>query len=220
MPDDPKVKVWMPLYVGEWDRDTRHLSPEEDGCYFRIIRWYWGSGAPLDDDDELANIVGLSRARWLKVRPKLARFFQVEDGRWTHGKVERIRVEWSDRKAAAAEKAKRAASKRWSKDASGMLQALPEQCPSPSPSSATLEDPAGHSSASGKARFSNLEFREEALERMGPEWVASYVDPAEWQDVPEKLIIARNGTAADRIRRELFPLLRGIKVISAQERAA
>ena len=55
---------------------------------------------------------------------------------------------------------------------------------------------------------------------MGPEWVASYVDPAEWQDVPEKLIIARNGTAADRIRRELFPLLRGIKVISAQERAA
>lgn len=68
--------------------------------------------------------------------------------------------------------------------------------------------------------FGNEDFRTLAVGRMGPDWVVSYLDPAEWQDIPDKLIIARNGTAADRIRRELFPLLRGIKVISAQERAA
>jgi hypothetical protein len=73
---------------------------------------------------------------------------------------------------------------------------------------------------SGIKNFLNDDLRARATARMGAEWVASYLDPAEWRDVPEKLIVARNGTAADRIRRELHPLLRGIKVISAQELAA
>ena len=47
---------------------------------------------------------------------------------------------------------------------------------------------------------------------MGPEWVASWLDPSAWQDVPAKAILARNGTAADRIRRELRPLLDGVAV--------
>ena len=207
-----KPKIWMPLYVDAWDRDTRKLTPEEDGCYGRIIRDYWVNGPPDDNDGDLAALVGLPLSRWLKVRPRLEKFFDIEGGKLRNRKCDELRIEWSARKAQAKLRASKGAQKRWSKDASSIQKAIQNDASLPLPLSATLDEPTAQSSASCRAQFSNLEFRERAIERMGPEWVASWLDPSAWQDVPAKAILARNGTAADRIRRELRPLLDGVAV--------
>ena len=212
MTSSEKPKIWMPLYVDAWDRDTRKLTPEEDGCYGRIIRDYWVNGPPDNNDGDLAALVGLPMSRWLKVRPRLDRFFTVEDGKLRNKRCDDLRVEWTERKAIAKERASKGAQKRWSKDASSIKQAVQNDASLPLPSSATLEDPSGHSSASGKAIFSNLDLREKAIQRMGLEWVVSWLDPAEWRDLPTKAIVARNGIGADKIRRELRPLLADIAV--------
>ena len=83
-----KPSVWMPLYVGDWDADTAHLDCEQDGAYGRLIRHYWKNGAPVDDDAMLARIVRMERARWRRVRPAIAPFFEIRDGRWFHKRVE------------------------------------------------------------------------------------------------------------------------------------
>lgn len=84
----PKPDVWMPLYIEDWDRKTKHLDCEQDGAYGRLVRHYWVNGPLPDDDAQLARIVGMERARWRKVRPSVAPFFSVVDGRWHHGRVD------------------------------------------------------------------------------------------------------------------------------------
>lgn len=84
----PRADTWMPLYVSDWDGDTAHLDCEQDGAYGRIVRHYWKNGAPPDDDAMLARIVRMERSRWRKVRPIIALFFEVKDGRWLHKRVE------------------------------------------------------------------------------------------------------------------------------------
>ena len=75
--------TWMPLVIGAYLADTRALSTEGHGAYLLLLMAYWTNGGPLpDDDDEFAAITGLGPHGWKKWRPKLARFFAVEDGVW------------------------------------------------------------------------------------------------------------------------------------------
>ena len=128
------VKVWMPIYVGDWDADTRDLSCEEDGAYWRLIRHYWRRGAPPDADRKLATIVGVPLSRWVKMRPALIQFFELRDGVWFHKRVEHEIAEASKRK----QKATNASRTRWGLRAPSIAQAstehMLEPCPSPSPS--------------------------------------------------------------------------------------
>ena len=78
---------WMPLYVSEWERDTGHLTNEEDGAYGRLIRWYWANGPLPDDDKKLGSIIRDHRA-WKRLRPSLIGFFSRRDGFWYHKRVE------------------------------------------------------------------------------------------------------------------------------------
>jgi|SRR6185312_1327084 len=83
-----KPDIWMPLYIGDWDAKTKHLTCEQDGAYGRLVRFYWKNGAPPDDNSQLRQIVGLDAAAWRKARPVLARFFNIREGRWFHDRVE------------------------------------------------------------------------------------------------------------------------------------
>lgn len=81
--------TWMPLYWGDYFKDTGHLSTAEHGAYLLLIGHYWVSGKPLPDDDaKLAQITRQGQASWRKMRATLAEFFAIEDGRWRHGRVE------------------------------------------------------------------------------------------------------------------------------------
>lgn len=80
--------TWMPLYWGDYLRDTGHLSTAEHGAYFLLIGHYWTSGKPLPDDDEyLRRIARMTAREWRVSRETLAGFFTISDGLWHHGRV-------------------------------------------------------------------------------------------------------------------------------------
>jgi len=63
------------------------------------------------------------------------------------------------------------------------------------------------------------DIRDSFLERLGPEWVASYLDPCTWQDLPERALIPKSAFAAGKIKSEARAVLikHGLTIV---ERAA
>ena len=75
----------MPLYVGDYLRDTRDLNTLQHGAYLLLIMHYWQHDALPTDDARLAAITGLSVAQWRRIRePVQAKF---ADG-WRHKRIE------------------------------------------------------------------------------------------------------------------------------------
>jgi uncharacterized protein YdaU (DUF1376 family) len=78
-------RIWMPLYVGDYLRDTRDLSTLQHGAYLLLIMHYWQHDALPDDDRQLAAIAGLAPAVWRRIgAPVKAKF---RDG-WKHKRIE------------------------------------------------------------------------------------------------------------------------------------
>lgn len=131
-----KPDVWMPLYIGDYLKDTGRLSTEQHGAYLLLIMEYWQTGPIPDDDAELGSVTRLGVKEWKKTRQKLIRFFIVENGVWKHHRIDEELEKWSARKALASERARKgglakAASSR-KKRASSTQQAVLKQCSSPS----------------------------------------------------------------------------------------
>jgi uncharacterized protein YdaU (DUF1376 family) len=75
----------MPLYVGDYLADTMHLSTEEHGAYLLLIFHYWQCRGLPTADEQLARIARVSLAKWKKIRPVIAEFF---DEGWKHPRIE------------------------------------------------------------------------------------------------------------------------------------
>lgn len=83
----------MPMYWDAYLADTTHLTTEEHGAYLLLIAAMWRrNGSVPDDDWDNARILGLSAAKWRKVK---ARFvgtisgFRVADGVITQEKLQK-----------------------------------------------------------------------------------------------------------------------------------
>jgi uncharacterized protein YdaU (DUF1376 family) len=83
-----KLVTWMPLYIGDYLRDTMHLTTTQHGAYLLLLFACWTNGPLLDDDKHLGAITKLSPADWLEMRPTMENFFSVENGFWIHKRVE------------------------------------------------------------------------------------------------------------------------------------
>lgn len=147
------TKVWMPLYIADYIADTTRLTTEQHGAYLLLIMDYWRNGPLPDDDAALANITRLQVPAWKKHRSTIARMFQVEGGEWRHKRIDAERLEAEENSFKYAERAKKAAAKRWGKqnpkdsgedyknnplsDASSIASSIPSgplvECTSPSP---------------------------------------------------------------------------------------
>jgi uncharacterized protein YdaU (DUF1376 family) len=78
-------RAWMPLYVGDYLRDTRDLNTLQHGAYLLLIMHYWQHDALPTDDARLAAIAGLPVAQWRRIRePVQAKFAQG----WRHKRIE------------------------------------------------------------------------------------------------------------------------------------
>lgn len=82
---------FMPLYWGDYARDTAHLNAMGHGAYLMLLKHYWCHSEPLDDDDNALWRIACcdSKREWLKVRKSIEKLFVVEDGKWTHKRVEK-----------------------------------------------------------------------------------------------------------------------------------
>jgi uncharacterized protein YdaU (DUF1376 family) len=77
-------RAWMPLYVGDYLRDTRDLNTLQHGAYLLLIMHYWQHDALPTDDARLAVIAGLSVAQWRRIRePVQAKFTEG----WKHKRI-------------------------------------------------------------------------------------------------------------------------------------
>ena len=101
--------AWMPLYIGDYLRDTAHLNVRHHGAYLLLIMHYFVSGPLSDDDEELATITRCSLDEWLSLRQKVARFFQIENRLWRHKRIDAERA----RAEGVAEGRRAAARTRW-----------------------------------------------------------------------------------------------------------
>ena len=149
------TKIWMPLYVADYLADTTRLTTEQHGAYLLLIMDYWRNGPLPDDDGALANITRLPLQCWKKHRATLGRMFHVEAGEWRHKRIDDEMAAAEANATRYAERARKAAAKRWGKESTGnasgnassIPQAMPDECTSPSPSPS---EPIGSENKPGK----------------------------------------------------------------------
>jgi uncharacterized protein YdaU (DUF1376 family) len=78
-------RIWMPLYVGDYLRDTRDLSTLQHGAYLLLMMHYWRKGELPDDDRQLSKITKLPLKTWCEYRPTLQDFFHSG---WKHKRID------------------------------------------------------------------------------------------------------------------------------------
>lgn len=129
------VDAWMPIYWGDYLKDTLNLGPTEHGVYFLLMGHYWSSGRPLPDDDyQLKNIAKISPHKWKKIRPIIGKFFTQKNGEWHHARIDEELRKAAENQARRTDQARKAAHARWGgDDAASMPGAMPDACPPPSP---------------------------------------------------------------------------------------
>lgn len=175
---DEKVDAWMPLWIGEYLADTMALSRDSHGGYLLLLFAYWRNKGPLvDDDEDLAGITKAGPAEWKKLRLRLSKFFTIEGGLWIHGRADKELVKAGQYKAAAVSKAKAAAEARWKKhreqcstDAPSIAQAVPEQCPPPSPT--PNREPSSPSVKKERVRAATPQRPADVAESVWDDWLA------------------------------------------------
>jgi uncharacterized protein YdaU (DUF1376 family) len=78
-------RAWMPLYWGDYLRDTRDLSTLQHGAYLLLMAHYWQHAGLPNDEKQLAAIVGLSLKAWRTIAPAIAAKFQKD---WRHKRID------------------------------------------------------------------------------------------------------------------------------------
>jgi len=99
---------YMPLYVADYELDTRHLTPAEDGIYGRLLRALWIAGGKLPaDEGYLARVCRVSLKIWRHVAATVMTFFRVEEGQISQKRVT-LELEKAQRKSRQATEAGKA----------------------------------------------------------------------------------------------------------------
>lgn len=138
-----KSDTWMPLYVGDYLRDTGHLTAIEHGAYLLLLMQAWTREGSLPADDERLRVLArMDRKDWAKARGAVLEFFVRDGDTYRNPRLDRelaraIAIS-SDRSKAGAN----GAAKRWQKAKQGagkpianaMANASQTDAPSQSPS--------------------------------------------------------------------------------------
>jgi uncharacterized protein YdaU (DUF1376 family) len=80
----PAFPLWTDAYLA----DTGHLTTIEHGAYLLLLVTMWRNGGELPNDDkELARYARMTSGQWLRIRPRLMRFFTVSSDSITQGRL-------------------------------------------------------------------------------------------------------------------------------------
>ena len=123
-----KVDTWMPMYWGDYLKDTIGFSLAEHGAYLLTIAAYWNKGGPLTEAEAIS-IAG-------ELTPKIKPFFQVSDGLWRHKRIDEELVKARELHAQRVKAGKLAAARRWQGHIKRNASVIPnaQQTNTPSPS--------------------------------------------------------------------------------------
>lgn len=110
---DKSVNIWMPLYTGDFLRDTQGMSTEEVGALVLLYVQFWTKGTLDDNDDTLSRTVRLSLDRWKAVKSVLMEPFRLQDGRWKHDALEAEHLKWTEYRRNRSEAGRKGAAARY-----------------------------------------------------------------------------------------------------------
>lgn len=80
---------YMQFFPADYLADTVFLSLSEHGAYTLLILNYWQKGEPLpNDDDKLSRIIRVTPKEWLKVKPAVSSFFDIDQDVWRHNRID------------------------------------------------------------------------------------------------------------------------------------
>lgn len=86
---------FMQLYVGDYLRDTRHLTAEQHGAYLLLLMAMWNADGTLPNDHKkLARLASCTPTRWSKISADVMAFFEVDGDTVTNRHIQR----WSREK--------------------------------------------------------------------------------------------------------------------------
>lgn len=79
---------FMQLYVGDYIRDTRHLTAEQHGAYLLLLMAAWNAGGRLPNNPKkLARLAASTPSRWAKIAADVLEFFDVEGDHITNRRL-------------------------------------------------------------------------------------------------------------------------------------
>ncbi len=127
-------RPFMQLYVSDFVGDTMDLSTEQVGAYLLLLMAMWNADGVLKDDAaKLARVAKVSTENWPQVWGDLAPYFEIEDGKVSHGRLTRELANFARKSAARKDAGSRGGKAKALKDnkssvaiASGLPQHLPE----------------------------------------------------------------------------------------------
>ena len=76
-------------HIGDYLKDTAHLSLLEHGVYARLLDVYYTRETAIPDDQAARLIGARSKEELSALRAVLGEFFALEDGAWTQQRCER-----------------------------------------------------------------------------------------------------------------------------------
>ena len=84
--DAMSSKAWMPAYIGDYLRDTMHLSTLQHGMYTLLIYHYWEHGGLPDTAAGRSRVARVPDSTWRDHEPTLAAFFSQPG--WRHKRID------------------------------------------------------------------------------------------------------------------------------------
>jgi uncharacterized protein YdaU (DUF1376 family) len=78
-------RLWMPFDIGDYLRDTNHLTVTEHGAYLMLIMHYWQHGGLPADEAMIRRVAKMTAEQWTESRDLLASLFK--DG-WRHKRID------------------------------------------------------------------------------------------------------------------------------------
>ena len=185
------------FYPSDWLSGTLLMSFEEKGLYLELLAMQWETGA-LPSDDQLKRL----RAKPKTLSIVLTKFQICDDGLRRNLRLERERKKQQARRAANIDKARKAASARWSepdapsmlqasaKHDSSMIQAMPESCPPithhPSPITVPSTDVEGGAGGTAIAAPANAGKKTRKAEPITDEYLTDLQTKYTWANVRQE----------------------------------
>jgi uncharacterized protein YdaU (DUF1376 family) len=195
---------WMPIHIGDYHRETQHLTAEQHGAYVLLQMAYWTKGGLPDDDAQLARIASMTNTQWRRARPTLQALFV--DG-WKHPRLDAEMERAAKISAKYSARAQKGAAARWKNaeaektqcsqgehDASSNAEALLDECldmPNPQPQP--------HSPSESKAPAAPAPSAEEAKpkKRKGKAPSPATFLPDDWKPSAEHIALAKDHGLTD-----------------------
>ena len=96
-----KVDIWMPIFIGDYLRDTAELSDAEHGAYLLLLMHYWQKNGEMGSDVE--RLARVARTQIETARFILGSYFVLEDGNYKNKRADIEMANAENRRTSARE---------------------------------------------------------------------------------------------------------------------